>query len=341
MAAENIPLVVDLDGTLTPTDTLMESVLRLIKQSPLHLIYLLLNLLKGRVPFKSYVAINSTFSPDEIPYRKKFIAYLKIEKRKGRKIILATASHITFAKKVSDYLCLFDDVIATNGKINLKGKNKLQAIKRIVGDSFSYAGDSDVDIPVWREAKAAVLVGVSQSTVKKLDENIPIEAEFEKDKVGFETWIKMLRIGKWLKNVMLFTLMLTAFSCLDLERIVTVIIAFLSFSVSASAIYIINDLWNLENDRRHPKKRDKVLATATVPITTAVIISVVFINIGLMLAMLVSNSLLVMLILYMIVSISYNCSHKKNIIIDSVALSVLFTIKIIAITITIDVPISS
>lgn len=83
------PLVVDLDGTLTPTDTAVESIIRLIKKNPLYLLRLPFWLFKGRAVFKDAVACNSSFIVEHLPYREPLLAYLHTEKEKGRLIILA------------------------------------------------------------------------------------------------------------------------------------------------------------------------------------------------------------------------------------------------------------
>ena len=146
-AATNTPIVVDLDGTLTPTDTLAESLIKLVKQSPLNLLRLPLWLLKGRAGFKDSIAAQTSISAECLPYRESLLTYLRGEKEKGRRIILATAAHKSVAESVSAHLGLFDEVLATEAGHNLKGKAKLKAIQQSVGGEFVYVGDSQADIP--------------------------------------------------------------------------------------------------------------------------------------------------------------------------------------------------
>ena len=119
------PLVVDFDGTLTPTDTLAESVVKLVKQSPWNLVRLAMLLPKGKAVFKCFVAANTTFSAATLPYREPLLHYLRNERGGGRRLILATASQRTIAEGVSAHLGIFDEVIATE-TMNLKGRNKLE-----------------------------------------------------------------------------------------------------------------------------------------------------------------------------------------------------------------------
>src|SRR5574343_420328 len=159
-----IPLVVDLDGTLTPTDTLLESIVKLVKQSPVNLACIPLWLTQGRAGFKEAIATRVNILGEQLPYRKPLLDYIYQEKRKGRRIVLATAAHHSIAHNVANHLGLFDQVLATETGHNLKGKAKLQAIQEQVGTSFVYAGDSQDDMPIWKAAHAAVLVGVSEKT---------------------------------------------------------------------------------------------------------------------------------------------------------------------------------
>lgn len=203
--AVGCPLIVDLDGTLTPTDTLVESVIQLIKHSPLNLVRLPFWFLKGRAAFKEEVSSRITISAVHLPYRETFVAYLYNEKSTGRQIILATAAHKSIAEGVSAHLVgLFDDILATDALCNLKGRAKLVAIKEMVGEKFVYAGDSHADIPIWKAAQAAILVGTSLSLAKCVRLHSTIEQEFPKEKFGFAIWGKALRVHQWTKNLLLF-----------------------------------------------------------------------------------------------------------------------------------------
>ena len=99
--ATNIPLVVDLDGTLTPTDTLVESLVKVLKQSPMNLLRLPLWLMKGRAGFKEAIAAHAGISAEHLPYRESLLDYLREEKAKGRQIVLATAAHHSIANGVA------------------------------------------------------------------------------------------------------------------------------------------------------------------------------------------------------------------------------------------------
>jgi hypothetical protein len=72
------------------------------------------------------------------------------------------------AKPVADYCEIFDDVLASDGRTNLRGANKLKALVEKFGErGFDYAGNSTVDLAVWRGAREAIVVTNSQSLVQQ------------------------------------------------------------------------------------------------------------------------------------------------------------------------------
>ena len=322
----NIPpatLVVDLDGTLTATDTLIESVILLIKQSPANLLRLPFWLLQGRATLKDEVASRTSISAAHLPYRETFLAYLRDEKQKGRRIILATAAHQSIAAGVCAHLDLFDGVLASDAGRNLKGSAKLAAIKEAFGTEFVYAGDSRADIPIWKAAQAAILVGASSDVTTSIRKEVVIEREFPKENAGLAGWVRALRVHQWLKNLLLFVPLLTAFSFMDMGRLATMAVAFLAFSLAASATYIVNDLWDLENDRSHPRKRVRPFASAKIPILHGLAAAAAALVLAFVLAWAVSPGFFLMLVLYLALTSAYSWVLKTYVLIDVLMLSLL------------------
>jgi len=163
--AENqVPLVVDLDGTLIKTDLLWESLARLLRQNPLRLFQVLFWWTRGRAFLKRKLAARVQIDPATLPYNESFLIFLREQKNAGRKIILATASDLQMAKPVADYIGIFDEVLASDGKTNLRSGNKLKALTEKFGArGFDYAGNSSADIAVWRGAREAIVVNASRA----------------------------------------------------------------------------------------------------------------------------------------------------------------------------------
>lgn len=340
---EYSPLVVDLDGTLTPTDTLIESIIRLVKRNPMDVLRFPFWLLKGRAVFKAAVASRVFFllSAENLPYREQFVDYLRREREKGRRIVLATAAHRSIAESVAMRLGLFDVVLASDEARNLKGRAKLEAIRETVGERFVYAGDGAADLPIWKAAEAAVLVGTSSRVTKAVRRDTPIEREFPRSNPGVTVWLRALRVHQWLKNLLLFVPLLTAFSFFDTSKLTAMIIAFFAFSLAASATYLVNDLWDLENDRSHPRKRNRPFASASISIPTGIAVAAGALMVALVLAAAVSGGFLLMLLLYLTLTSAYSWVLKEYVLIDVLVLSLLYTLRILAGSVAIGIATSS
>lgn len=326
----NLPLVVDLDGTLTPTDTLLESLVRLLKRSPWSVLRLPLWLMRGRAGFKEAIASRVTLDAENIPYCTPLLEYLRAEKSRGREIVLATAAHHTTAQGVARHLGIFDKVLSTHGGNNLKGRAKLQAIQAQVGEAFVYAGDCNADLPIWQQAQAAILVGVAHRTAAQVRREVPIEREYPKQARSMAVWLRALRVHQWIKNLLLFVPLLTTFEFTRMDKLASMALAFAAFSLAASATYIVNDLWDLESDRAHPRKRLRPFASGALPILQGLLVAGIALVSALGLASVVSQGFLGMLVTYLVLTSFYSWVIKEYVLMDVLMLSLLYTIRILA-----------
>lgn len=332
--------MVDLDGTLTPTDTLLESLLKLLKTSPIALLNLPLWLLHGRARFKASVTSRVSLSVEHLPLHGKLLAYLREQKTLGRSIVLATAAHVGIARAIGQHVGIFDKVIATAGDDNLKGEAKLRAIREAVGNEFVYAGDSRADVPIWEAAKAAILVGVPSRLTRRIRRSVVVEREFPRRSVDLGAWARAFRVHQWVKNCLLFVPALTAFS-LSTSMLSQSIVAFVAFSLAASATYIVNDLLDLEADRAHPRKRTRPFASAHLPIAHGLVVALVTLVIGCLLALAVSAAFFVMLLIYLGLTSAYSWTLKQYVVLDVLVLAILYTLRIFAGSVAIGVTTSS
>jgi apolipoprotein N-acyltransferase len=163
-----IPLVVDLDGTLIKTDLLWESIARLLRKNPFALFAILFWWTRGRAFLKKQLAARVQIDPATLPYNEPFLNFLREQKSAGRKIILATASDLQMAKPVADFIDLFDEVLGSDGKTNLRSGNKLKKLVEKFGNrGFDYAGNSSADLAVWRGAREAIVVNANRALLNQ------------------------------------------------------------------------------------------------------------------------------------------------------------------------------
>ena len=117
--------------------------------------------------------------------------------------------------------------------------------------------------------------------------------------------------------------------------------AFLAFSFAASATYVVNDLWDLESDRAHPRKRLRPFASAAIPIFNGLAMAVLLLIVALLLAWGVSLAFFLVLILYILLTSIYSWMLKEYVLIDVLMLAILYTLRIFAGSVAIGVSTSS
>ena len=324
-------IVVDLDGTLTLTDTLHESVIALIRTKPFMLFLIPIWLAKGVAYLKFKVAENTVLDVTTLPYNVPFIDWLKEQKASGKEIVLCTAANELIAHNVFKHFDFFDDVIASDEYINLKSTNKRKALERKYGEhGYDYAGNSSADIEVWGGASQAIVVNANARVLAKATKVASVSETFPSENPSLSVWLKALRVHQWLKNLLLFVPLLAAHQFGNFQSLATLTLAFISFSLCASSVYIINDLLDLESDRRHPRKKNRPFASAKLPISLGVAVAPLLIGSSVTLGAIVGKDFLVILLLYLSLTAAYSLALKRVVLVDCLTLATLYTVRIIA-----------
>lgn len=331
-ADRQIPLVADLDGTLIATDTLFESVLCLVRENPWSIVLLAVWLIRGgKAGLKSQVAKRLRLAPDILPYRTEVVEYLREERAKGRRIILATASHRTTAYSVAMHLGLFDEILSTTDGINLKGSRKRdELVQRFGVRGFDYIGDSKSDAAVWAASRTAHVAGRLNGVPETaLQAGARKGMVFGAKRAGFAAYLREMRVYQWVKNFLIVVPALLNHH-LDLALLETLGLTFFSFCLVASGTYVANDLFDLEGDRRHPRKCKRPLASGAISIRRAVLLSALLILGGFSIAAWVGAKLVMCLLVYLGLTTLYSCFVKGKAILDVVVLAMLYTLRVYA-----------
>jgi apolipoprotein N-acyltransferase len=185
---DKIPLCVDLDGTLIKTDLLWESLARLLRRNPFQLLPVLFWWMRGRAFLKRQLVRRVTIDPAALPYHEPFLAFLREQKSAGRKLVLVTASDRDMALPVANHVGLFDEVLGSDGKTNLRSANKLKALIAKFGErGFDYAGNSSADFAVWHGAHEAIVVNASRRLVNEAARCAKLGPTFTQDYSPFAT----------------------------------------------------------------------------------------------------------------------------------------------------------
>ena len=326
---EDIPLVVDLDGTLLHSDLLHEGIIILLRKNPFYFFPLLFWLLKGKVYFKNQIFNTVQLPYDLLPWNKKLIVFLKVESLKGRKLIVATASVNTHSQEILKVFPFFDEIYGTD-TINLKGRNKLKFLVNKFGESgFDYIGNSSSDLTIFASSRYSYLVSPSKTLEKRTRKVSDLKYIWKHKKSTFREYVKAIRAYQWVKNVLVFIPLITSHSFYSKSSVLEAISAFFAFSFTASAGYAINDLFDLNSDRSHPRKRFRSFASGRLSITSGILLTSLLFSAALVISSQLNLLFSIVLLGYFIVSFSYSLYLKRLVLYDVFILALLYSTRII------------
>lgn len=333
---QNVPLVVDLDGTLIRGDSLQENLFLLIRRKPLKIFALPFWLSKGRARFKQLVAESIDLDPATLSYNQDVLQYLNAQIAKGRKVILATAAHTIIARKVANYLQIDAPLIASENGVNCKGSVKLKAIKDRVRDTpFEYIGNELSDIPIWQAAKYGSVANVSLRQVRRLSHS-HVDAPLAFNVISLRSRgplfsiLRLLRPHQWTKNILLFVAPTLGHHLTETGIMTTSAFAFATFCACASGMYVLNDLFDIYADRKHPRKCLRPIASGEVGIVAASILALLLIVGSAVAAWCISDAYLGIFAIYNATTFTYIILLKRLVILDILTLSGLYTLRIFA-----------
>jgi 4-hydroxybenzoate polyprenyltransferase len=151
-------------------------------------------------------------------------------------------------------------------------------------------------------------------------------------------YLRLLRPQEWVKNGFVFVGILFANAWRQPGMLEQVFIAALAFCLVSSAVYVLNDLLDREQDRVHPTKNSRPLAAGTLSTTSAILLVVLLFLVGFGSATFVSNKVLLILLTYTLVNIAYSIRLKHVVVLDVFAIASGFMLRILAGTFGIGIP---
>ncbi len=325
------PLCVDLDGTLVKSDTLIDSLLMLARSHPAAFFCTPLWAFKGRAFLKGQVGSLIALDVAHLPYNRKLLDYLHNEDASGRKLYLTTGADALLARRIAAHLGIFEDVLASDGKTNLTGRKKLALMEsRFSQEGFDYIGNAIPDLPLLQSARQAMLANPSLRLTGWLKfKKIPVERSFVDRSSRLAAAAKAVRVHQWSKNLLVLLPLLLAHS-LRRASILAAAAAFFCFCLTASATYILNDLLDLETDRKHLTKRRRAFAAGNLSVPAGLAISLSFLAVSAVTASLLPMTFLWYLLLYLGTTLAYSLALKRVVLVDVIVLSGLYTIRMLA-----------
>lgn len=310
---------------------LVENLFCFLRLHPLRIFHVITWLFMGKVTFKNHLA--DAIIPDvtRLPYNKTLLTWLKKQRSLGAKLVLATASDTRIAHKVAAHLAIFDEVLATKD-INLSSKNKRDELLRHYGaKGFEYVGNSTADLAVWKEASAIHIVNPELGVLNAARKIGTVDMIFNDRPPYCRTLIKALRIHQWAKNVLIFVPLLASHRMMELQLLWDGGLAFIAFGTLASSVYLLNDLLDLADDRKHHSKFTRPLAAGTLPILHGLVLIPVLLFFAFIIALgFLPLQFTGVLVAYYLLTLFYSLWLKRVVMLDVVILAMLYVIRVIA-----------
>jgi 4-hydroxybenzoate polyprenyltransferase/phosphoserine phosphatase len=333
VSALTVPLCVDLDGTLVKSDTFHDSLCILLRSRPASLLQIPEWLMHGgKARVKAEVALLAPLDAAHLPYNQALLHFLDEQHQLGRPIYLATGADTSLATRVASHLGLFSGVMASdgaNGSVNLTGGHKLAALQQRF-PVFDYIGNATPDLPLLSHSNHAYIANPTPGLRMAIKaRQIPIAQCFQDRKPLLPAAFKAIRMHQWAKNVLLLLPLLMSHK-ISLQTMIPAAIAFFCFSFVASANYLINDLLDIESDRRHLKKRLRPFAAGDLSVASGLAMALLLVSAGCVLLPRLPAAFGLWLLLYAVTTSAYSFYLKRIPLIDVLVLSGLYTLRLLA-----------
>ncbi len=311
---------------------LLETGLDYIKCHPTKFFMPVIWLLLGKARLKEKLAEESNVDVSVLPYNDQVLKFIRDEKKLGRKIVLATASNNVYAQQIANHLNVFDSVFSSDGEVNFSSQIKRDKLIEEYGEKgFDYMGNSHDDLSVWKSSIVAHVVNPERGVESKVRSIGNIGQVMRDDANHLKVWAQQLRLHQWVKNLLLFVPLLASHQLNDVGLLLNGFFAFIFFGLCASSVYLLNDLFDLQDDRHHAKKRLRPVAFGLLSIKSVILV----LPLILVLSFVASYILLPLefiktLIVYYIITLAYSMYLKRKMMVDVITLAILYTIRIVA-----------
>jgi 4-hydroxybenzoate polyprenyltransferase len=312
------PICVDLSGVLIKTNLLTEAVIKYCKQNPFNIFKVIYwSIFRNSNFFKKKITEKISLNSSLLPYNQSVVSYLQEAKQNRRPIFLMTDSPALYAAQIAEYLGCFDHILT-----HLSAPSPFRS--SLENGDFTHIKRRAHKILPPILAKEVLWVDTSFSFRKK--GTLQADHVIDQSSTPFTILLKQFRIHQWVKNILVFVPLLAAHSISHLGQ---TCLAFVSFCLLASAIYVINDLCDLEADRQHPTKKLRPFASGQIPLEYGFYFVFFLTSLSFYTANLINAEFLKITIIYFAINLSYNLTLKKKPIVDVICLASLYLLRIL------------
>lgn len=326
--AAEVPLVLDIDGTLLRTDLLFETLSAALGKDLWATVRAVATLHWSPARLKRRLLDIAAPDLASLPLRGEVLELAREAMARGRQVVLTSGADQALVDRLALQLGLPGPHFGSDGRQNLTGTAKAALfVARFGKQGFDYAGDSADDLPVWRAARRIIAVAPGPRLARRVAAiGRPVQ------EVGtpwtYASFLREIRPHQWLKNLLLLVPLVAAHD-LAPERLIAVLMMMVSFSLAAATVYIVNDIFDLGADRAHPEKRFRPIASGALPIKVAALASGALAAVALASAAFVGWQAVALTLAYLVLSFAYSAWLKHRRWIDLAVLAGLYYLRIV------------
>ncbi|WP_312520122.1 UbiA family prenyltransferase [Massilia sp.] len=326
-AALRLPLVVDLDALLARSSLGWEALALFLRTQFLQVWRLPAWLLAGSNTLRRNLLRWAIPSAASLPYDRQVLAFLSAQQAQGRTLVLMTADGHGIGADTARHLGLFGQVRLADDGVAQDARGRAHQLVGLYGEhGFDYLGASKADRAIWQHS--CIALSATARPVRIGDGRVTEQIVHVPAQPG-AALIKAMRPRQWLKNLLVFVPMLAG-NEITLAAAWQSALAFVAFSLCASSAYLLNDTLDANDDRLHPTKRHRPIAAGSLPTSVALCASP-FLAAGALTLSLAAGPILALAVLaYFVSTTCYSLCLKRILMVDIVALAVLYSMRILA-----------
>jgi len=321
------PLVIDADTTVSRSCLLIGALLAYVKPSPRRLLEVGQWLMGGSRHAEARLADAVNAASLTLPINQELADFAEQAAAQGRSVYLVSATCRPLLQRAASELPSIAGLLVDERPANGAAGSRAQELSARFPQGFDYAAGPNAEADVWRHARQALLVEASSRAERKTAGILPVAARFPAPSMLAEL-AKSLRLHQWVKNLIVFVPLVLGGRLTDLISVIDTLLAFVALACIASATYLLNDLWDVVDDRKHWSKRYRPIASGRLSKGLALTVAPAGILLGLTLGAWVSGQVAAMLLLYLTITLAYTLRLKGIAFVDALVLAILFTVRL-------------
>ena len=326
--SKNVPLILDIDGSLLLTDLLRENLWAALAKRFFATVWVVLTTIWHPARLKQKLRRIAMPDVGLLPVRTAVLELARTASASGRRVILTSGSDQKLVDNLAAHLKLSGAHYGSDGNRNLTGNTKAEFLVEKFGVAgFDYVGNATPDLKVWRHARSIIAVSPGRKLAARIAVlGKPVQIVGSSWKIS--SLIKGMRPHQWVKSLLLLLPLLETHNS-SIESYIPVLAAIVAFCAAASAVYLTNDMLDLDADRRHPEKNHRPIASGALPIDVAMIASITLGVIALLIAWSISWAVFGLIIVYFTISLAYSLKLKSLRWVDLFVLATLYTLRVV------------